>query len=246
MDSTLPRLYRDLAHLWPVLSPPSDYGAEADAVRGVLDELVPTRRGERRSVLELGAGGGHTLFHLGEAFDCVAADVSPEMLRLCRVLNPGIDTVVGDMRTMRLDQRLEAVLIHDAIDYMTTPADVEATLATAAAHLRQGGVMLVAPTYTTQTFHDGEVASDQHRADGICVTSISHVARIDSGGFELVMLLLLHTPGQAAEVVVDRHRCGLFTDEAWRAMVEAAGFDLRDGMIGDDVPWEAYVGIKRG
>ncbi len=124
MDSEQ-RLYRDLAELWPLLSPPDHYAAEAQVVRAVLDDRLPTTQGDRpRALLELGAGGGHTLCHLSNAFECVAADLSEAMLAHCRTLNPDVQTVVGDMRTLRLDRTFDAVLVHDAIDYMRSEADV--------------------------------------------------------------------------------------------------------------------------
>ncbi len=238
----LPRLYRDLAHLWPLLSPPSDYSAEAEAVRGLLRRELGIGR---LRVLELGAGGGHTLHHLRDEFECVAVDLSPEMLGLCHVLNPGVQTHVGDMRSVRLGRVFDAVLIHDAIDYMTSRSDVASTLATAAAHLRAGGVVLVAPTYTLETFQDGEASLDQALGENVLLTCTCYVHRLNAAGstFELLMVLLLQPSGMPVEVVLDRHRCGLFSDAAWCTSIRAAGFELRKGAFEAEVPWEPYVGV---
>ena len=40
----------------------------------------------------------------------------------CR-LNPGVSHHVGGMRTVRLGETFDAVLVHDAISYMTSEAD---------------------------------------------------------------------------------------------------------------------------
>ena len=55
---------------------------------------------------------------------------------------------VGDMRTVRLGETFVAVLIHDAISYMTTEADLMAVFGTARAHLRPDGLLIVAATTT--------------------------------------------------------------------------------------------------
>ena len=41
------------------------------------------------------------------------------MLELSRTLNPDCEHLEGDMRTLRLGRTFDAVLIHDAVMYMT-------------------------------------------------------------------------------------------------------------------------------
>ena len=47
------------------------------------------------------------------------------------------------MRTVRLGRTFDAVLVHDAIDYMTTEADLRAAVETAYAHCRPGVALFV-------------------------------------------------------------------------------------------------------
>ena len=54
------------------------------------------------------------------------------------------------MRTLRLGRTFDAVLVHDAIDYMTTEADLRAALTTAYAHCER--VALFLPDEITETF----------------------------------------------------------------------------------------------
>jgi SAM-dependent methyltransferase len=133
------RLYREFAHLWPLMSPPEDYAAEAVFWRTVLRDLLGPGR---HSLLELGVGGGHLLSHLAGDFDATAVDLSPAMLDLCRQRLPSVDLHVGDMRTVRLGRTFDAVLIHDAISHMLTEADLLAAFQTAAAHLKPGGIFI--------------------------------------------------------------------------------------------------------
>ena len=128
-EAELPRLYSDLAWLWPILSPPEHYEDEAETLRQLYAELGRPRSPLPR-LLDLGAGGGHVLAQLSGDFDCTASDLSPAMLELCARLVPGARRVVGDMRTLRLGELFDAVLIQDAVDYMRTAADVRSALAT--------------------------------------------------------------------------------------------------------------------
>lgn len=253
----MPRLYEDLAPLWPLMSPPADYLPEATAVRDVLHEtLGRVAHGQPHALLELGAGGGHTLFHLADEYACTAADLSDAMLANCRALNPSVETIVGDMRTLRLDRAFDAVLIHDAIDYLTTLDDVRATFATAAAHLPPGGVLIVAPTYTAETFTDHQHASDCNADEDLELRYVSYVCRAEPGDttFEMRMALLIRElqrdqPHGRLRIEYDTHTCGLFPQRTWIELMRDAGFEVqvRD-LLADDDASEAsvpmFVGVR--
>jgi len=56
-----PILYDELASWWPLLSAPSDYEEEATLYAGRFSEYASLGR---RSLLELGSGGGSNASHL--------------------------------------------------------------------------------------------------------------------------------------------------------------------------------------
>lgn len=227
-----PRLYTDLAYLWPSLSPPEDYRGEAEVVRDLLRKHLP-ERGGRPSLVEFGVGGGHALMFLTDEFDATAVDSSPTMLDNCRKLNPGVETVVGDMRTVRLGRTFDAVVIHDAADYLTTEDDVRRTLETAHLHLSPGGVVIIAPTYVRETFHCGASESDSGDigATGGHVAFLSYVHDPDPADteFELLLVYVIREHGRV-RVVEDRHACGLFPTEFWLTALRDAGFARIDAV----------------
>ncbi|MFW6039136.1 MAG: class I SAM-dependent methyltransferase [bacterium] len=238
------RLYTDLADLWPLLSPPEHYVSEAAVLRKLLEERLPTAH----SLLELGAGGGHTLCHLRDAYECVAVDLSEAMLANCRALNPGVEAIVGDMRDVRLDRTFDAVLIHDAIDYMLSADELRRTLDTAAAHLAPGGLAFIAPTYLCETFTNHETEHDQRTAGDRTLTYLGYVHDPDPGDttFELILTYLINDAGEL-RIEHDRHTCGLFDEPAWQRLMEEAGFDVDRYHPADDEPdWPLFVGARTG
>jgi SAM-dependent methyltransferase len=241
-----PRIFSDLAHLWPLLSPPEDYVPEAESVHRILARCLGPALfadGRRPRLLELGAGGGHTIYHLTDRYEITAVDLSPEMLANCARLNPSVETVVGDMRDLRLERIFDAVLIHDAIDYLVEAAEVEQTLATAAAHLAPGGIVLVAPTYVAETFVEHEVEHDHHSDGDTDLTYFSYVHRLPGNGtrVETVLIYLVRRDGQV-EVVEDRHANGLFSTAEWIEMLGAGGFAVtQDYLIAPD--GDADIGV---
>src|SRR5690242_12917954 len=117
------RLYRDrdFTRWYRLLDPPEDHREEADAFEAAFERVVSPRP---ETLLELGSGAGHNAFHLKRRFRCTLTDLSEEMLALSRVLNAECEHVAGDMRTLDLGRTFDVVLVHDAVAYMTTEADL--------------------------------------------------------------------------------------------------------------------------
>ena len=156
------RLYRDLADWWPLISPPGEYAAEAAYLAAVLrTAAIPVRE-----VLDLGSGGGHVASHLAGPLDLTLVDRSAAMLATSRRLNPGSAHHQGDMRMLRLGQVFDAVLVHDAIDYVTTDADLRQVIETAFVHCRPGGIAVFVPDYTAETFQPGTGGGGSTAPDG--------------------------------------------------------------------------------
>ena len=114
------RLYDEFAGWWSLLSAPADYEEEA-AFYATL--LAGACRGDARTLLELGSGGGNNASHLKSRFSLVLVEPSAGMLEVSRRLNPECEHVQGDMRTVRLQRTFDLVFVHDAVCYMTTEAD---------------------------------------------------------------------------------------------------------------------------
>lgn len=243
-----PRLYADLSHLWPRLSPRDDYVAEATWIRSLLSGHLPPPKADRPwRVMELGAGAGQSLTLLGPGIDALAVDAAPDMVRLCRSLYPDLRTMVGDMRSVRTGEVFDAVLAYDAIDYIVDLDALHATCRTAAAHLDPGGLFLAGPTYLRETFENGETVEDDCR-DGD--EEFSYVASVEAlppeeGGYLLHMTILIREAGRL-RMERDCHVCGLFTTAQWQNALAEAGFDLAD-LPGakDDGPSSLFLGIRR-
>jgi len=216
-------LYNELAYLWPAISPPEDYAVEAEDWRRALRKYLGPGR---HRLLELGVGGGHNLSHLTDEFDAVAVDVSPNMLELSRRLNPTVEHHMGDMRSFRLPGRaFDAVLVHDAICYMQTEDDLRAAFATARAHLRPGGLLLVAPDLVRDTYRPGMQLSWSTERDGVQITTEETVYDRDPSDTVVEShFTYTITERGARRVERDVHVTGLFPIATWFALMEEAGF----------------------
>lgn len=236
------RLYDELAAWWPLLSPPADYGEEAE---DLVRRLGPEAAREGASLLELGAGGGSLAFHLKRRFRATLTDRAPGMLAVSRALNPECEHVTGDMRSLRLDRTFDVVLIHDAIMYATTPAAVWATLATAALHCRPGGHLAVLPDCVRETFQPGAGAGGHDAPDGRGLRYLEWTwdPDPDDDTYTVDYAFLLRASDGTTTVEHDRHVEGLFARAQWLEWLGEAGFVARS----DVDPWgrEVFIGIRR-
>jgi len=140
------------------------------------------------------------------------------------------------MRTVRLGRKFKAVLIHDAISYMQTEADLRAAFATAAAHLEPGGVFITAPDHFRETFRDPHVDAST-RSDGKTeLTFIEFTCDPDPTDttVETIMFFLIRTVN-GLRIELDRHITSLFPRQNWLDLMEQTGFQVeqRPGGQGD-------------
>src|SRR5688500_20281238 len=110
MADALPRLYTELAHWYHLLTAPDEYGEEADFYWSCFVDAADT---PPRTLLELGSGGGNMALHYKSHLDTtVLTDLSENMLSLSKTINPELEHVQGDMRTLRLGSTFDSVLGH--------------------------------------------------------------------------------------------------------------------------------------
>jgi SAM-dependent methyltransferase len=235
-------MYSDLAPWFHLLTHPSDYADEAAFVRRVVEDVAV---GEARSLLELGSGGGNNASHLKARFECTLSDMSPDMLALSRTLNPQCEHVEGDMRTLRLGRTFDVVFIHDAVSYLTTEGDLRAAIETAAAHVRPGGVVILTPDATTETFEPRTDHGGHDGDDGRSLRYLEWIHPASGTTYDVDYLIIARGPGQDVRVVHDRHVLGLFPRSTWERLVRETGLELVDTTVVDPYELEHAAFVAR-
>jgi SAM-dependent methyltransferase len=216
------RVYSDLAEWWPLISPPQDYAEEAAHLAGVFDSAaIPVRE-----VLDLGSGGGGVAVHLKRRLALTLVDLSEDMLAVSRRLNPECEHIRGDMRTVRLGRTFDGVLVHDAIDYMTTRDDLRQVIETASAHCRPGGLAAFVPDHVADTFRaitgrgGGSDASGRQASFQEWTWDPDPADDWVQAEYEFV----LQSADGAVQVVRETHRLGAFSRATWLSRLSCAGF----------------------
>lgn len=243
-------LYGRLAEWWPLLSPVEDYADEAV----IYGDLLAEDGGEGGTLLELGSGGGHLSSHLTGRFAMTLSDLSPEMVAMSRKLNPGCEHLIGDMRTLRLGRTFDRVLIHDAITYMLSEADLKAAFETAFVHLRPGGRVLLVPDEVRETLELTTAHGGVDAPDGRGLRYLEWTWMPDPDGTEVRVeysYVLRHADG-TTEGVHDPHVGAVFPRATWLRLLRAVGFEaeVRAVHVEDEarevVLTEVFMGRRPG
>jgi SAM-dependent methyltransferase len=217
------RMYNELAGWWPLLSPPSHYIEEA---ADLLPSIESAGGAPAQTLLELGCGGGSLAAHLKAHFQLTLTDLSPDMLEVSRRVNPECEHLRGDMRTLDLGRTFDRVLVHDAVMYATTEADLRAVLATAFRHCRPGGAAIFVPDFVTETFEPSSGHGGEDAPDGRGLRYVDWTWDPDPADttFEVAYAFILRDAEGGTTFDSDRHREGLFPRAAWLEWIRDAGF----------------------
>jgi SAM-dependent methyltransferase len=217
------RVYGDLAQWWPLISPPQEYADEAAYLAGVFDSAVTGVR----EVLDLGSGGGGVAVHLKERLALTLVDLSEEMLAVSGTLNPECEHILGDMRTIRLGRTFDAVLVHDAVDYMTSEADLRQVIETAFAHCRPGGLAVFVPDHIADTFRESAAGGGGGDATGRQASFREWTWDPDRADdwVQAEYEFVLRDADATVRVVREIHRLGAFSRRTWLRLLADAGFD---------------------
>lgn len=140
-------VFSQYARYYDLLYGDKDYAAEARYVAELINRHCPNAS----SVLDLGCGTGRHAVELAKlGFFVHGVDISEPMVELARqraarsgIAMEQIAWSLGDVRSFRGRRQFDAVLaLFHVASYQTTNDDLAQFLATAASHLRSGGVII--------------------------------------------------------------------------------------------------------
>ena len=219
------RLYGDLAWTWPIISPVEDYIEETELFSKLIKEHS---RIEVKTLLHLGCGGGHNDYTFKKYFKVTSLDISEDMLGLAKKLNPEVNYKYGDMRTIRLEEKFDAVTILDSINYIKTVEDLQRTFITTYEHLKPGGVFLTFVEQITGQFKQNNTMYSTHSKGDVEITFVENDYDPDSNdtSYEATFIYLIRVGGKL-EVRTDRHLCGIFKLETWLELLKTTGFEVK-------------------
>lgn len=242
--------YGDLAWTESILTSFEDYAEETDFYVNVINENAEIKV---KTLLHLGCGAGGNDYIFKKHFKVTGVDISEEMLRVAREINPEVTYLHGDMRSIDLKERFDAVAIPDSIDYMTTLSELEAAIDTSCKHLKPGGLLLVVAK-TRENFRENNFCYTGAK-DGVEITIFenNYIPKTDRAIYEATLVYLIRREGKLS-IHTDCHVLGLFSQTEWLSLLKGAGLTVHqtrlDGaydrfILGEgEYPQQVFVGVK--
>ena len=207
-----------------------DYAAES----AELDRLIKNSCPTARTLLDVACGTGAHLVELRRWYELEGADISPAMLTVARGRLPDIPLHQADMRTLDLGKTFDAVIcLFSSIAYITDPAEMRTAVARLAAHVAQGGVLILDGWVRPDEWHDGYRPEPEIARDEQTMVVRLAASRREGNITELDMHHLVQT-ADGVEYFVESHRLALTPTEDYVSTVASAG--LTATVIPDYMP----------
>lgn len=223
-------VFSDSVDIYDAVYSFKDYATESERIHTLIEERVP----DASSLLDVACGTGKHLEQLRSWYEVVGLDLDPNLIEIARGRLNDVPLVVGDMTSFELDRRFDAITcLFSSIGYVGTLERLNRAVATMAAHLHPGGVLIIEPWLAP----DAWVSNRPHL---LTVDEPDRkIARMTISGREGRLAVmnfnyLIGTPDGVREFS-ERHEAALFTDGEYRHAFAAAGLKAdRDehGLIG--------------
>jgi SAM-dependent methyltransferase len=218
-----------------------DYGAEA-AKLAVFVHQYSRSTGHR--LLDVACGTGLHLSYLKQHFQVEGLDLDEQLLAIARQRNPGIPLHHADMTDFNLGCTFDVVTcLFSAIGYVKTLDNLSRAIQCMAQHLSAGGVLLIEPWFTPETWRPGTVHARFIDEPDLKMARIN-TSFVEGRLSSMDMHYLIGTPA-GTEHYVERHELGLFTSDEMTHALTTCGLEVAydaTGLTGRGL----YIGQRGG
>ncbi|OFZ56113.1 MAG: hypothetical protein A3D92_17695 [Bacteroidetes bacterium RIFCSPHIGHO2_02_FULL_44_7] len=217
-------LYTDLAIYYDFIYHFKNYQKEAAEVARLIAE---NKNSQGSELLDVGCGTGKHLEFLQDRFRCTGVDFNPGILALAKQKLPNVRFAQADMSNMNLGRQFDVIVcLFSAIGYVKTYRRLRDTINGFVNHLAPGGVVIIEPWLTKDTYRVGTPHLAIYDGKDIKITRVNvSQARGD------VSILDFHFTVAEKDKPVryfrDKHELGMFDHQRILAMMKKSGLEGR-------------------
>lgn len=145
-----------------------DWGKDSVRYVELITNVINKFNLNTNSILDVGCGTGILANKLRNMnFDVSGIDISEDMIKVANETTKGIDFTVSDMRNFKLNKTFDMITCaFDAINYVTSDEDMEATIDTIYNHLKNNGFFIF-DINTPYLYEDKHFGSINREFDGL-------------------------------------------------------------------------------
>ena len=199
-----------------------DYGAEAEKLTAFVHQYG---RSTGNRLLDVAYGTGLHLSYLKQHFQVEGLDLDEQLLAIARQRNPEVPLHHADMVDFALGRTFDVVTcLFSSIGYVKTLDTFSRAIQCMAQHLTAGGVLMIEPWFTPETWRPGTVHARFIDESDLKIARIN-TSFVDGQLSSMDMHYLIGTP-EGTEHYVERHELGLFTTEEMRHALMTCGLEV--------------------
>jgi ubiquinone/menaquinone biosynthesis C-methylase UbiE len=198
-----------------------DYAAEAQMAHEIIQHHL---RSNGARLLDVGCGTGAHIRHLKRRYSAEGLDLDPALLAIARQRNPEVTFHEADMTGFELSDRFDVIVcLFGAIGYVKTLIRLREALACIQRHLKPGGVLLVEPWFTPDSFVSGRLNALYVDEADLKIARMNISSR--KGNISVLDFHYMVGTPQGIETFSERHELGLFSHEEYMIALYGSGFD---------------------
>ena len=233
-------LFSQLAKYYDAMYYRADvYETESESVSRLIQKY---KQSPNRKLLDVACGtGAHIKFFLGQ-YQVFGLDLADDMLDLAREKYPNVAFYNLSMIDFDIDERFGSVIcLYGSIGFVQTVKNLERTLRTFFNHMEPGGVLILTPWSSKESFTE-RVVSDQVRRGDIQIARMEKVKRSGEDTVSITYHYLI-AEGQNVSYYTGHHPpIGLFSLDEYEQAIRQAGLDVVELYRGKDIQMGlAYV-----
>jgi len=215
--------YSNLAWTEPIISPPDEYAEDTELFIKVIKENSIIKP---KTLLHLGCGAGGNDYTFKKYFKVTGIDISKDMLKMAKKINPEITYYKYDMRCLKLDKKFDAVAIPDSIGYMVTEKDLKNAISSAYNHLKPGGMLLIVAHIKEEFTENNFLYTGSNEDIEITVFENNYITDPSSATYEATIIYLIRKKSKL-KIYSDYHTISLFKLELWLDIFKEFEFEVR-------------------
>lgn len=217
-----------------------DYPAASAQLHALLQQVHPSAT----TLLDVGCGTGKHLETLQTYYKVEGLDLDPDLLAVARERCPDVALFNASMVDFELDHTFDVITcLFSSIGYVKTIENLHQAVSTMAAHLKEGGILVIEPWFSPEQYWVGRLTANHFDEPDLKITWMYVSERKDDISIFKIHYLV-GTP-EGVEHYTERHEMGLFADVQYRAAFQNAGLTVSydsEGLFGRGM----YVGAKGG
>lgn len=212
--------YNKLAWTEEIVALPDDSREETIAY---VQAIKNHSKKELKTLLHLGCGAGGHDYTFKKYFQVTGIDISKDMLKIAKKRNPEITYHCNDMRSIKLKEKFDVVVIPDSIGYITTVKDLEKVIKLAYEHLNFGGVLLITSLVSEEFKENNFVYTGSSGGIEITVFENNYILNKLKTTYEATLVYLIRNKGKL-KIYTENQIIGIFRTNTWLNLFKKAKF----------------------